>query len=80
LALLAYPTIDMDHLIVVYQYHISALSTPRSSTASVYGVMCASRRLAFEVRVLRQEPWLALRIAVSMMIADPVSGKCFCSL
>jgi hypothetical protein len=80
LALLAYPAIDMDHLVVLYQYHISALSTPRNSTASVYGFMCAFRRLAFEVRVLRQEQWPALRIAVLMMTADPVSGKCFCNV
>jgi hypothetical protein len=80
LALLAYPAIDMDHLIVLYQYHISTLSTPRNSTASVYGFVCASRRLAFEVRVLRQEQWPALRVAVLMMTADPVSGKCFCNL
>jgi hypothetical protein len=70
----------MDHLIVLYQYHISALSTPRNSAASVYGFMCASRRLASEIRFFRQEQWPALRIAVLMMTADPVSGKCFCNL
>jgi hypothetical protein len=48
--------------------------------ASIYGFTCASRCLAFEVRVLRQEQWPALRIAVLMMTADPVSGKCFCNL